>query len=119
MRENELNTIISYITNILNINTQNIIKDLLTIYKSTNEEINTIKITNSINDILESTIINTLIKAIDSINVSSNNNQIILDIKINNLPKPYQKEFIFKRGYDSKYTKRYNITYQVNYTSYL
>ena len=66
MRENELNTIISYITNILNINTQDITKDLLTIYKSTNEEIDTIK-----------------------------------------------------RGYDSKSTKRYSITYQVNYTSYL
>ena len=119
IRENELNTIISYITNILNINTQDKIKDLLTIYKSINEEIDTIKITSSINNILESTIINTLIKVIDSINVSSNNNQIILDIKINNLPKPYQKEFIFKRGYDSKSTKRYSITYQVNYTSYL
>ncbi len=119
IRESELNIIISYITNLLDINMQSINSTLLTIYKSTNEEIDTTKIIKGINNSLESTILNTIIKVIDIINISSHNNQINIDIRINNFPKSYQKEFIFKRGYNSISTKRYNIIYHVNYTSSL
>ena len=118
IRENELNTIINYLTDILNINKEAIIKELLTIYKSTNEEIDITLINKYVNKVLDNIILNTIIKEVNSITVSSNNNKIVLNIIINNLPQTYQKEFIFKRGYDSISTKRYSITYQVNYTSY-
>lgn len=116
IRESELNIIIKYIINILDINISSINNKLLDIYQKTDEIIDINKINDNINNLLEDITLNVLIdKIINKINVTNYYNQILLDIEINNLSKTYQKNFIFKRGYDSVSTKRYSITYKVNY----
>lgn len=119
IRENELNIIICYLINLLGISIQDINKELFSIYKSANEDIDINNITKYINNLVDSIILNTLIKIINGINVSGNNNKIILNISVSGLLKSCEKVFVFKRGYDSISTKRYSIIYHVNYTSFL
>ena len=70
------------------------------------------KLNNKINNINKEKIINLILKYIESCKI---NDVINLDIYLNyNNKTNFNKEYKFKRGYDTKSTKRYNVFYKIN-----